>query len=173
MRRCNPPRGLDPEDTHLAPIRRQRLPCPAAIVSCSPRRCFPHVPTFGVFRGRIHNYQELCVRSREFHESWKIGVYRIVQEALTNACKHSKSEKVTVSMTQEGQDLRLEVRDWGIGFDPKSVEEGHFGLEGIRQRVRLLGGRLNAVRRLVVDDDAPVLPTQGLLRFSLGLAPPD
>jgi two-component system sensor histidine kinase DegS len=70
------------------------------------------------------------------------AIYRIVQEALTNACKHSTSEKVTVSMTQEGQDVRLEVRDWGIGFNAESVEEGHFGLEGIRQRVRLLGGRL-------------------------------
>ncbi len=70
------------------------------------------------------------------------ALYRIVQEALTNACKHSKSKKVTVTLTQEGQDVRLEVRDWGIGFDPESVEKGHFGLEGIRQRVRLLGGRL-------------------------------
>ena len=70
------------------------------------------------------------------------ALYRIAQEALTNACKHSKSKKVTVTMTQEGQDVRLEVRDWGIGFDPESVEKGHFGLEGIRQRVRLLGGRL-------------------------------
>jgi PAS domain S-box-containing protein len=70
------------------------------------------------------------------------ALYRIVQEALTNACKHSKSKKVTVTMTQQGQDVRLEVQDWGIGFDPESVEKGHFGLEGIRQRVRLLGGRL-------------------------------
>ena len=70
------------------------------------------------------------------------ALYRIVQEALTNACKHSKSKRATVTMTQEGQDVRLEVRDWGIGFDPESIERGHFGLEGIRQRVRLLGGRL-------------------------------
>ena len=70
------------------------------------------------------------------------ALYRIAQEALTNACKHSKSKKVTVGMTQEGRDVRLEVRDWGTGFDPESVEKGHFGLEGIRQRVRLLGGRL-------------------------------
>jgi PAS domain S-box-containing protein len=70
------------------------------------------------------------------------ALYRIVQEALTNACKHSKSKKVTVTMTQEGQDVRLEVRDWGIGFNPEAVGKGHFGLEGIRQRVRLLGGRL-------------------------------
>ena len=71
------------------------------------------------------------------------ALYRIAQEALTNACKHSKCKKVMVTMTQEGHDVRLEVRDRGIGFNPEAVEEGHFGLEGIRQRVRLLGGRLN------------------------------
>jgi two-component system sensor histidine kinase DegS len=70
------------------------------------------------------------------------ALYRITQEALTNACKHSKSKKVTVTLAQDGQDVALEVRDWGIGFDADLVKEGHFGLEGIRQRVRLLGGRL-------------------------------
>jgi PAS domain S-box-containing protein len=70
------------------------------------------------------------------------ALYRIVQEALTNACMHSKSNKVTVAMAQEEQEVRLKVQDWGIGFDPESVASGHFGLEGIRQRVRLLGGRL-------------------------------
>jgi PAS domain S-box-containing protein len=70
------------------------------------------------------------------------ALYRIAQEALTNACKHSKSKKASVSMSQVGQNVRLEVRDQGVGFDPEKVEKGHFGLEGIRQRVRLLGGRL-------------------------------
>lgn len=70
------------------------------------------------------------------------SLYRIAQEALTNACKHSKSQKATVTLTQEDRNLRLEVRDWGIGFNPEAVEQGHFGLESIRQRVRLLGGQL-------------------------------
>jgi PAS domain S-box-containing protein len=70
------------------------------------------------------------------------ALYRIAQEALTNACKHSKSKKVTVTLAQDGQDVRLEVRDWGIGFDTESIKEGHFGLESIRQRARLLGGRV-------------------------------
>ncbi|MBN1911627.1 MAG: PAS domain S-box protein [Pirellulales bacterium] len=70
------------------------------------------------------------------------ALYRMVQEALTNACKHSKSEKVTVTMVQEGQDVRLEVQDWGIGFNTEAIDKGHFGLESIRQRARLLGGRL-------------------------------
>ena len=42
-------------------------------------------------------------------------------------------------MQQEGQ-LRIEVRDWGAGFDRPAVPN-HFGLEGIRQRARLLGGK--------------------------------
>ncbi|HBO43208.1 MAG TPA: hypothetical protein DD670_04595 [Planctomycetaceae bacterium] len=70
------------------------------------------------------------------------ALYRMVQEALSNACKHSMSEKVKVTMVQEGQNIRLEVQDWGIGFDTKSLGKDHFGLESIRQRTRLLGGRL-------------------------------
>ena len=69
------------------------------------------------------------------------AIYRIAQEALTNACKHSKSERISVSLLQRGDHLRIEIRDWGVGFDPKAVPKSHFGLEGIRQRARLLGGK--------------------------------
>ena len=99
----------------------------------------------------VHEQRKRGGPKIEFHSGVQFGkllpvlenaLYRIVQEALNNACKHSKSKKVTVTMTQEDQDVRLDVRDWGIGFDPDSVKDGHFGVEGIRQRVRLLGGRL-------------------------------
>ncbi len=69
------------------------------------------------------------------------AVYRIVQEGLTNACQHSKSEKVRVSLVQRGDRVQIEIRDWGIGFDIRSVQENRFGLVGIRQRARLLGGK--------------------------------
>jgi PAS domain S-box-containing protein len=69
------------------------------------------------------------------------AIYRIAQEGLANACQHSKSEKVRVSLVQQGDRVRIEVRDWGIGFDPKAVGGDRFGLEGIRQRARLLGGK--------------------------------
>ena len=68
-------------------------------------------------------------------------IYRIAQEGLANACQHSKSEKVRVSFLQNGDQVRVEVRDWGIGFDTKTVREKHFGLEGVRQRARLMGGK--------------------------------
>ena len=93
------------------------------------------------------------------------GLYRIAQEALTNACKHSGSKRVEVSLSQQGQDMRLQVRDWGIGFDLDSVAEGHFGLEGIRQRVRLLGGRLKIDTQpgagTLVEVVIPVVERQG------------
>ena len=37
--------------------------------------------------------------------------------------------------------VRVEVQDWGVGFDPDSVKEGCFGLVGIRERARVLGGK--------------------------------
>jgi signal transduction histidine kinase len=68
-------------------------------------------------------------------------IFRIVQEALTNARRHSRSDRVRLAVLQQDGRIRIEVQDWGVGFDPAKVEEGHFGLEGIRQRARLLGGR--------------------------------
>jgi signal transduction histidine kinase len=69
------------------------------------------------------------------------AIYRIVQEGVSNACKHSKSKKVRVSLLQRGDQVRIEIRDWGIGFNPKAVPEKRFGLTGIRERARLLGGK--------------------------------
>ncbi len=68
-------------------------------------------------------------------------IYRIVQEGLTNARNHSNSKKILVGLAQRGDRLRIEIRDWGVGFDPQTVSENRFGLEGIRERARLLGGR--------------------------------
>jgi signal transduction histidine kinase len=69
------------------------------------------------------------------------AIYRISQEGLSNACKHSQSERILVSLLQQKDRIRIEIRDWGIGFDPKNVKEGHYGLIGIRERARLLGGK--------------------------------
>ena len=68
------------------------------------------------------------------------AVYRIAQEALVNACAHSRSKKVRVELAQIGQRLRIAVEDWGVGFQPDDIGESRFGLAGIRQRARLLGG---------------------------------
>jgi len=45
-----------------------------------------------------------------------------------------------VELKDTGESLEIVVRDWGVGFDPKAVGEGHFGLVGVRERARLIGG---------------------------------
>ena len=83
------------------------------------------------------------VRFERLEPTLENSLFRIAQEAMTNACRYSQSEKVRVTLTQEGDEVTLEVRDWGIGFDQAAVRENRFGLEGIRERSRLLGGKLN------------------------------
>jgi PAS domain S-box-containing protein len=76
------------------------------------------------------------------------AIYRIVQEALANACQHSQSETARVSLVQREGRVKIEIRDWGVGFDVKAVQENRFGLEGIRQRARLLGGKCSIRSKL-------------------------
>lgn len=68
------------------------------------------------------------------------AIYRIVQEGLANACEHSRSKRIRVELVQHGDQLRIKIQDWGAGFVPAEVEENRFGLAGIRERARLLGG---------------------------------
>jgi signal transduction histidine kinase len=67
-------------------------------------------------------------------------IFRIVQESFTNARRYSQSDRLLVRLTQRDDCIRIEVQDWGIGFNPREVGSGHFGLEGIQLRARLFGG---------------------------------
>jgi signal transduction histidine kinase len=73
----------------------------------------------------------------------KIAVYRIVQEALTNAQRYSANAKKIVRAHGEGDQLVIEIMDEGQGFDPRALtrKEGHMGLLGMRERVESLGGQ--------------------------------
>ena len=71
------------------------------------------------------------------------ALFRIVQECLTNACRYSQSPKVRVELRQADDRVRIDVQDWGVGFDPEQIGDGHFGLRGIRERARLLGGTVS------------------------------
>jgi two-component system, NarL family, sensor histidine kinase DevS len=70
------------------------------------------------------------------------GVYRLVQEALTNATKHGEATHVSVSVIEDGKQMNVTVRDDGQGFDTGQTTAG-FGLAGMRERVELLGGDLS------------------------------
>jgi signal transduction histidine kinase len=75
------------------------------------------------------------------------AVFRITQEALTNARKHSGSSTVAIHLDGQSGRIHLEVRDWGQGFTPARVGKGHHGLQGIHERVRLLDGKVSISSR--------------------------
>jgi len=73
----------------------------------------------------------------------KCVLYRIAQEAVANAVRHSAAREIVVSVVAEQGSVRLEVRDDGRGFDPRfASERGHFGLAVMRERAGLVGGEL-------------------------------
>jgi len=75
----------------------------------------------------------------------KIFLFRIVQEALSNVEKHAKATRVNVSMDIDPKLLRVTIVDNGVGFDMETVlrdpdKWDHFGIRGILERARLVGG---------------------------------
>lgn len=69
------------------------------------------------------------------------SLVRIVQESLTNVKRHAQTRQAEVRLSQIGEQVRLEIEDHGVGFDPLSVPPGRYGLEGIRERARLFAGQ--------------------------------
>jgi signal transduction histidine kinase len=70
-------------------------------------------------------------------------LYRIVQEAITNALKSASPSRIDISLDDLTGDLRLVIADDGSGFDPDAVKgAGGLGLTGMRERAELIGGKL-------------------------------
>jgi signal transduction histidine kinase len=90
-------------------------------------------------------YQEVLGRER-LPSVIETALFRVVQEALTNVRKHAETTHVHVALRRRGQAARLEVRDWGRGFQPSAVlasagRSERVGLAGMQERIAWLGGR--------------------------------
>ena len=82
---------------------------------------------------------------RELDHKIESNLLRIGQEAITNAVRHARAERIEISLEFDSNLVRLTVRDNGSGFDPQdraSAADGHFGLVGMRERAQQIGGRL-------------------------------
>jgi signal transduction histidine kinase len=84
--------------------------------------------------------------SRDLHPILRDEVYRLSAEALRNAFRHAAAKNVEVEIRYDEKYFRLRVRDDGKGI-PSDVlrgdgREGHFGLHGMRERAKLVGGKL-------------------------------
>lgn len=80
----------------------------------------------------------------ELSHDLRTTVFRIIQEALTNVARHAQAKEVRVQLAVEGNALRVEITDEGVGFDLTEVElQNHtVGLSGMRERAALQGGTL-------------------------------
>jgi signal transduction histidine kinase len=83
---------------------------------------------------------------RNLHPIARDEVYRIAGEAMRNAFRHANAQRIEVEIHYDEGDFRVRVRDNGKGIDRKLIgedgHEGHFGLRGMRERAKLLGGKL-------------------------------
>lgn len=73
------------------------------------------------------------------------SILLLAQEVVTNAVKHAQAEHITVRACCAASDITISIADDGRGFDldqPFHIHEGHFGLQGMRERVKRLGGKL-------------------------------
>jgi len=82
-----------------------------------------------------------------FPEELETAIYRIVQEALTNAGKHSGTDRVVIELARHNGDVCLEIQDFGRGFDVQASRGNRLGLLGMTERVRLLGGECSIESR--------------------------
>lgn len=122
-------RGLIRE---LRPAALDELGLAAAIEGLATRACEGSGPAVCA---------EVRLRAERFAPELETAIYRVVQEALTNAIRHAGATLVTITIADHGDVIRACVTDDGRGFDPVAPSGG-FGLTGMRERVALLRGEL-------------------------------
>jgi signal transduction histidine kinase len=83
---------------------------------------------------------------KNLHPILQGEVHRVASEALRNAFRHAQAQRIEVEILYSKQWLQLRVRDDGKGIDPKLLSgdgrAGHYGLHGMRERAKLVGGKL-------------------------------
>ena len=96
---------------------------------------------------QLHAKAEIVVRfgvpRTRMTDSTAHAILCIIRELVSNAIHHGKASRIHVAGSIEGETLKFSVRDNGTGFDPQTrpgPREGHFGLDGIRDRVKRIGG---------------------------------
>jgi signal transduction histidine kinase len=87
------------------------------------------------------NFEHEALRNR-YPPDIETGIYRIIQEALTNVARHAHIESVSIHFWEIGGYLLLYVTDTGRGFDPKQIGYSSSGLAGMRERVLALNGEI-------------------------------
>ena len=124
--------------TELRPAALDELGLPAAITALADR---------SARLGLAVDVDVEAIKAEEIaDQEFQIAVYRIVQEALSNARKHGDAARAVVVVELDPSAIVVTVRDDGSGFDPSTPARG-FGLVGMRERAELLGGTIQLTSR--------------------------
>ncbi|MHB8295251.1 MAG: GAF domain-containing sensor histidine kinase [Acidimicrobiales bacterium] len=90
---------------------------------------------------------EVRLQDVELSRHVETAVYRVAQEALRNAARHSGAATASIELRREGGSVVLEVRDDGEGFANEEAGGDRYGIQGMRERAQLVGGRLEILSR--------------------------
>ena len=119
---------------------------------------WPSALTIELFMTDLTNYISSCCRPRTFSiifnyhgdfnslsSGMRRTIYRMAQEGLANAARHSGADSARLCLTIAEEEVFLDISDQGRGFDPalalsRSLNREHFGLHGIQERSRAMGG---------------------------------
>lgn len=81
--------------------------------------------------------------AQKLPEAQELGIFRILQECLTNIAKHAKATRVDVSVSFAPDEIVLHIADDGAGFDPQKTPKNHYGLINMRERAKKAGGEVS------------------------------
>jgi signal transduction histidine kinase len=114
---------------------------PAAIKALAEELASDHYGNQVVFRVSLQG------TSRPLSPLARDEIYQIVAEALRNARRHAQASAIEIELRYDERELRVRLRDNGKGIDPTFLSEdgvrGYYGLAGMRERAKLLGGQLS------------------------------
>lgn len=105
------------------------------------------------YAGKIQEHSTISIRvdiigeEHDLDDAMKITIFRVIQESLNNIIKHAQASLVNIYLRFEEKNVRINVRDNGMGFDPdyakqKRTRRASLGLAGMEERAALLGGTL-------------------------------
>lgn len=97
------------------------------------------IAEFSFPQNNIQCHFHYGLQTTPINETVLFTLYRLVQELLNNISKHAKATQIHISLKQIGDSIQLVVNDNGVGI-PFSKRTSGFGLRGIEERVRALGG---------------------------------